>query len=176
MLAFLNTPTFPVFSPPTYFNPAFILRFYLSFIFYLAFIYCVLLFTNIIYHVMRTDTCKKPHTLRDAVTGRNRNRKNSMKAIPNSIPKNAIPTPIPIQMMAIQFQFRLDWVKPIPIQFRNWTWNLQENPIPELARKFNSGAELTPTLKTAAPSISIKSNSTNDIVHLMKLTFKPDCS
>ena len=39
-LAFLNTPTFPVFSPPTFFNPAFILRFYLSFIFYLAFIYC----------------------------------------------------------------------------------------------------------------------------------------
>ena len=74
MLAFLNTPTFPVFSPPTYFNPAVILRFYLSFIFYLAFIYCVLLFTNIIYHVMRTDTCNKPHTLRDAVTGRNRNR------------------------------------------------------------------------------------------------------
>ena len=72
MLAFLNTPTFPVFSPPTYFNLAFILRFYLSFIFYLAFIYCVLLFTNIIYHVMRTDTCNKPHTLRDAVTGRNR--------------------------------------------------------------------------------------------------------
>ena len=71
MLAFLNTPTFPVFSPPTYFNPAFILRFYLSFIFYLAFICCVLLFTNIIYHVMRTDTCNKPHTLRDAVTGRN---------------------------------------------------------------------------------------------------------
>ena len=68
MLAFLNTPTFPVFSPPTYFNPAFILRFYL------AFIYCVLLFTNTIYHVMRTDTCNKPHTLRDAVTGRNRNR------------------------------------------------------------------------------------------------------
>ena len=54
MLAFLNTPTFPVFSPPTYFNPAFILRFYLSFIFYLAFIYCVL-FTNIIYR--GTDTC-----------------------------------------------------------------------------------------------------------------------
>ena len=53
-------------------NPAFILRFYLSFIFYLAFIYCVLLFTNIIYHVMRTDTCNKPHTLGDAVTGRNR--------------------------------------------------------------------------------------------------------
>ena len=74
MLAFLNTPTVPVFSPPTYFNPAFILRFYLSFIFDLAFIYCVLLFTNIIYHVMRTDTCNKPHTLRDAVTGRNRNR------------------------------------------------------------------------------------------------------
>ena len=72
MLAFLNKPTFPVFSPPTYFNPAFILRFYLSFIFYLAFIYYVLLFTNIIYHVMRTDTCNKPHTLRDAVTGRNR--------------------------------------------------------------------------------------------------------
>ena len=59
MLAFLNTPTFPVFSPPTYFNPAFIFRFYLSFIFYLAFIYCVLLFTNSIYHVMRTDTCNK---------------------------------------------------------------------------------------------------------------------
>ena len=79
MLAFLNTPTFPVFSPPTYFNPAFILRFYLSFIFYLAFIYCVLLFTNIIYHVMRTDTCNKPHTLRDAVTGRNRNRETAAK-------------------------------------------------------------------------------------------------
>ena len=40
MLAFLNTPTFPVFSPPTYFNPAFILRFYLSFILLLSFIYC----------------------------------------------------------------------------------------------------------------------------------------
>ena len=37
-LAFLNTPNVPVFSPQTYFNPAFILRFYLSFIFYLAFI------------------------------------------------------------------------------------------------------------------------------------------
>ena len=36
----LNTPTFPVFSPPTYFNPAFILRFYLSFILLLYFIYC----------------------------------------------------------------------------------------------------------------------------------------
>ena len=48
-LAFLNTPTFPVFGPPTYFNPAFILRFYLSFIFYLALstaLY-VLLFTNL---------------------------------------------------------------------------------------------------------------------------------
>ena len=66
MLAFLNTPAFPVFSPPTYFNPAFILRFYLSFIFYL------LCFFLLIYHVMRTDTCNKPHTLRDAVTGRNR--------------------------------------------------------------------------------------------------------
>ena len=55
---------------------------------------------------------------------------NSMKAIPNSIP-----TPIPIQMMAIpiQFQFRLDWVKPIP-----------ELDL-ELASKSNSGAELTPT-------------------------------
>ena len=61
-----------------------------------------------------------------------------MKAIPNSIPKNAIPTPIPIQMMAIpiQFQFRLDWVKPIPIPELDL----------ELARKSNSGAELTPTL------------------------------
>ena len=27
----------------------------------------------LLYHVMRTDTCNKPHTLRDAVTGRNRN-------------------------------------------------------------------------------------------------------
>ena len=59
---------------------------------------------------------------------------NSMKAIPNSIPKNAIPTPIPIQMMAIQF--RLDWVKPIPIPDLDL----------ELARKSNSGADLTPTL------------------------------
>ena len=87
MLAFLNTPTFPVFSPPTFFNPAFILRFYLSFIFYLAFIYCVLLFTNIIYHVMRTDTCNKPHTLRDAVTGRNRNRKYVTMRITFNIPE-----------------------------------------------------------------------------------------
>ena len=61
---------------------------------------------------------------------------NSMKAIPNSIPKNAIPTPIPIQMMAIPIQFRLDWVKPIPIPELDL----------ELARKSNSGAELTPTL------------------------------
>ena len=73
MLAFLNTPTFPVFSPPTYFNPAFILRFYLSLIFYLALIFYLLCFFLLIYHVMRTDTCNKPHTLRDAVTGRNRN-------------------------------------------------------------------------------------------------------
>ena len=43
-IAFLNTPTFPVFSPPTYFNPAFILRFYLSFIFYIAFIFYLLCF------------------------------------------------------------------------------------------------------------------------------------
>ena len=59
-----------------------------------------------------------------------------MTAIPNSLPKNAIPTPIPIQMMAIQFQFRLYWVKPIPIPELDL----------ELARKSNSGAELTPTL------------------------------
>ena len=71
MLAFLNTPTFPVFSPPTYFNPAFILRFYLSFIFYLAFIFYLLCFSLLIYHVVRTDAGNKPHTLRDAVTGRN---------------------------------------------------------------------------------------------------------
>ena len=44
MLAFLNTPTFPVFSPPTNVNPAFILRFYFSFILLLS---TVLLFTNI---------------------------------------------------------------------------------------------------------------------------------
>ena len=44
--AFLNTPTFPVFSPPTYFNPVFILRFYLSFIFILL-LSTVLLFTNL---------------------------------------------------------------------------------------------------------------------------------
>ena len=60
---------------------------------------------------------------------------NSMKAIPNSIPKNAIPTPIPMLAIPIQFQFRLDWVKPIP-----------ELDL-ELARKSNSGAELTPTLQ-----------------------------
>ena len=79
MLAFLNTPTFPVFSPPTYFNPAFILRFYLSFNVYLAFIFYLLCFFLLIYHVIRTDTCNKPHTLRDAVTGRNRNRIPTMK-------------------------------------------------------------------------------------------------
>ena len=51
----------------------------------------------------------------------------------NSEERNS--TPIPIQMMAIpiQFQFRLDWAKPIP-----------ELDL-ELARKSNSGAELTPT-------------------------------
>ena len=38
---------------------------------HIAFIYrCFFL---LIYHVMRTDTCNKPHTFRDAVTGRNRN-------------------------------------------------------------------------------------------------------
>ena len=64
---------------------------------------------------------------------------NSMKLILNSIPKNAIPNPIPIQMMAIpiQFQFRLDWVKPIPIPELDL----------ELARKSISGVELTPTLE-----------------------------
>ena len=38
MLAFLNTPTFPVFSPPTYFNPAlsFGFTFLLSFILLLS--------------------------------------------------------------------------------------------------------------------------------------------
>ena len=63
---------------------------------------------------------------------------NSMKVIPNSIPKNAIPTPIPIQMMAI----------PIPPGLGKA--NSNSIPIPELdlelARKSNSGAELTPTL------------------------------
>ena len=63
---------------------------------------------------------------------------NSMKAIPNLIPKNAIPTPIQMMAIPIQFQFRLDWVKPIPeLDF-------------ELARKSNSGAELTPTLLCGA--------------------------
>ena len=46
-LAFLNTPTFPVFSPPTFFNPAFILRFYLSFILLLSTALYILLFTNL---------------------------------------------------------------------------------------------------------------------------------
>ena len=63
-LAFLKTRTFPVFSPPTYVNPAFILLFYLSFILLLS------TFTNL----PRTDTCNNPNTLRDSVTGRNRNR------------------------------------------------------------------------------------------------------
>ena len=61
---------------------------------------------------------------------------NSMKAIPNSIPKNAIPTPIlmmaiPIPMMAI----------PIPPGLGQ----ANSNSIPELdlelGRKSNSGAE-----------------------------------
>ena len=46
----------------------------------------------------------------------------------------AIPTPISIQMMAIQFQFSSHWVKPIPIQEL------------VLATKSPSGAELTPAL------------------------------
>ena len=63
MLAFLNTPTFPVFSPPFY--PSVLL--YLSVI--LNLLSCFyLLCTNL----PRTDTCNKPHTLRDAVTGRHR--------------------------------------------------------------------------------------------------------
>ena len=65
---------------------------------------------------------------------------NSMKAIPNSLPKNAIPTPIPMMAIPIQFQFHLDWVKPIPIPELDL----------ELARKSNSGAELTPTLHPVA--------------------------
>ena len=44
---------------------------------------------------------------------------NSMKAIPNSIPKNAIPTPIQMMAIPIQFQFRLDWVIPIQFQFNS---------------------------------------------------------
>ena len=36
----------------------------------------------LIYHVMHTDTCNKPHTLRDAVTGRNRNRNVCKKSQP----------------------------------------------------------------------------------------------
>ena len=50
-LAFLNTPTFPVFSPPTYFNPAFILRFYLSFILSCLYLLCFFL---LIHHVIQT--------------------------------------------------------------------------------------------------------------------------
>ena len=51
---------------------SFSFTFLLSFILLLSTVF--FFFTNIIYHVMRTDTCNKPHTLRDAVTGRNRNR------------------------------------------------------------------------------------------------------
>ena len=70
---------------------------------------------------------------------------NSMKAIPNSIPKNAIPTPIPIQMMAISI--------PIPLGLGK----ANSNSIPELdlelTRKSNSGAELTPTLVLGAHNV-----------------------
>ena len=48
---------------------SFAFTFLLSFI--LLYLQCFFL---LIYHVMRTDTCNKPHTLRDAITGRNRNR------------------------------------------------------------------------------------------------------
>ena len=64
-LAFLNTLTYHIFSPPTYFNPAFILRFYISFILLLTTALYILLFTNL----PRID---KPHTLRDAVTDSSR--------------------------------------------------------------------------------------------------------
>ena len=79
MLAFLNTPTFPVFSPPTFFTLllSFGFTFLLSVILLLS---TVLLCTNI--PLMRTDTCNKPHTLRDAVTGRNRNRNVCKKSQP----------------------------------------------------------------------------------------------
>ena len=65
-LAFFNTPTFPVFSPPTYF----ILRFYLSFIL-LYLLHCIF---SPLYHVQTPVTCNKPHALRDAITGRRRRR------------------------------------------------------------------------------------------------------
>ena len=75
---------------------------------------------------------------------------NSMKVIPNSIPKNAIPTPIPIQMMAIS----------IPIPPGLGKANSNSIPIPELdlelARKSNSGAELTPTLVIHTKCITYK--------------------
>ena len=68
---------------------------------------------------------------------------------------NAIPTPIPIQMMAIpiQFQFRLNWVKQIPIPELDL----------ELARKSNSGAELTPTLMShrCCMKVRIETSTTN---------------
>ena len=59
VLAFLNTPTFPVFSPPTFY-PSVLPFFYLLSCFYL-------LCTN---QPPRAVTCNKPHTLSDAVTGR----------------------------------------------------------------------------------------------------------
>ena len=67
--------TLLVVSRPTYFNPAFILRFYLYFILLLSTALYILLFTNIPANIPRANTCNiNPHTLRDAVTGRNRNR------------------------------------------------------------------------------------------------------
>ena len=58
---------------------------------------------------------------------------NSMKAFPNSIPNNAIPTPI--QMMANSI--------PIPPGLGKATSNSIPELDLELARKSNSGAELT---------------------------------
>ncbi len=57
-LAFFNTPTFPVFSPPTYFNQAFILRFYLSFILLLS---TALYILFLLFYQMQT--CNKPISL-----------------------------------------------------------------------------------------------------------------
>ena len=69
----LKHTNFHICSHPTCFNPAFILRYYLSLYYFILFY--VLCFFLLIYHVMRRDTCNKPHTLRDAVTCRKRNRK-----------------------------------------------------------------------------------------------------
>ena len=70
-----------------------------------AITFCLAIFL-LIYHVMRTDTCIKPHTLRDTVTGRNRNRKKQHTLFISKMAKdNGVTTMLADQLMARRSTF-----------------------------------------------------------------------